>query len=847
MIAAATIFAANITAQESDFSLDSQRSEKQDVLAVPGHRINHHGLVINPTPHKMDIDATARLDASLGFAAKGDGYKFKVQLEKAGIKQNSKGKPLDIQFGAKAAKKAGVAATSGAYALTVDKRGVKICGFDERGAFYGIQTLRQILCSEIASDGQIPYISINDYPNLPNRGVVEGFYGTPWSHDVRLSLIDFYGKFKMCTYLYGPKDDPYHSCPNWRLPYPEKEAEQIKQLVNACKENYVDFVWAIHPGQDIKWNEDDYNKLVGKFNMMYDLGVRSFAIFFDDISGEGTNPEKQVELLNRLTKEFVEAKGDVAGLTVCPTDYSRLWANPSPQGSLAIYGNKLHPSIKIFWTGDVVCSDLTADTMHWLNQRIKRPGYYWWNFPVTDYARHIIMQGPTYGLDGTLSDKDLCGLVSNPMEHGEASKLALYGVADYTWNIANYNALDNWERGLKEMAPDAYDAYRTFAIHSCDTETGYRRDESWETSTFSIDNFTQPQYDALYDEFSHIVNVEATMNASCKNKQLLNELNPWLKQFTLLGKRGIKALQLIKLFDNSQPEVFWKEYVGNLMNNEQTKTYEAHKCGTMKLQPFYENTMDRLAEKFFFSLTSKQPSTLKGIGSFPTLRTTQSKLMLDGNTSTYYHSGKAQSKDGGDWFGVDLGKVSDVWEINILQGRNSTDDVDYFDHACLEYSIDGSQWTPLIADIKNQYDISWKGNNVKAKYIRMRKLASEKTNWVAVRSFEVNPPSVNTLGFKLKADNASEALRAFDNHPGTSFACNGAFSFSIPNSRVTSYIILSNLTDGASASISQFDSKGHEIANDPITEPYTQVTLAKDAKELSLKGNIEIFEIIAHE
>ena len=34
-------------------------------------------------------------------------------------------------------------------------------------------------------------------------------------------------------------------------------------------------------------NEEDYQNLVHKLDLMYDLGVRSFAIFFDDISGEG--------------------------------------------------------------------------------------------------------------------------------------------------------------------------------------------------------------------------------------------------------------------------------------------------------------------------------------------------------------------------------------------------------------------------------------------------------------------------------------------------------------------------------------------------------------------------------
>ena len=242
-------------------------------------------------------------------------------------------------------------------ALVVNEKGITITGFDERGAFYGIQTLKQLVESPVSSGSTLPFLEINDYPDLPNRGVVEGFYGTPWSHEVRLSLIDFYGKFKMNSYLYGPKDDPYHSCPNWRLPYPEKEAQHIKELVDACNRNYVDFVWAIHPGQDIKWNEEDYQNLINKFNWMYDLGVRHFAIFFDDISGEGTNPLKQTELLNRLTEEFVKVKGDVSPLTVCPTDYSKLWANPTEKGSLPSTEKRLILKSRCSGRANVVCSE----------------------------------------------------------------------------------------------------------------------------------------------------------------------------------------------------------------------------------------------------------------------------------------------------------------------------------------------------------------------------------------------------------------------------------------------------------------------------------------------------------
>ena len=156
------------------------------------------------------------------------------------------------------------------YFLRISPKEIVLAGNDEQGTFYAVQTLKQLL-----NDNQLPITEITDYPEVRFRGVVEGFYGTPWSHQARLRHLKFYGENKMNTYIYGPKDDPYHSSPNWRLPYPEKEAKQIKELVQVAKENAVNFVWAIHPGQDIKWNQEDRDNLLAKFEKMYELGVRS--------------------------------------------------------------------------------------------------------------------------------------------------------------------------------------------------------------------------------------------------------------------------------------------------------------------------------------------------------------------------------------------------------------------------------------------------------------------------------------------------------------------------------------------------------------------------------------------
>lgn len=832
MITSKTLFAAllmatlatNVQAQENGFDLNAQRKESQEVNMIPGKKIDHQGIVVNPTPHLFNVDKTKWLDLAQGVAVVDKKGKFADDVKFLTAAKN--GVKMTIDFGMKLAAKSGVKPVTGAYKMTINEKGIAITGYDEKGAFYALQTLRQLLDSPACKDGKLPYTECNDYPDLPWRGVVEGFYGEPWSHQVRLSLIDYYGKNKMNTYLYGPKDDPYHSSPKWREPYPEKEAKNISELVQACRRNRVDFVWAIHPGQDIKWNEEDYQNLVRKLNLMYDLGVRAFAVFFDDISGEGANPAKQVELLNRLAKEFVKAKGDVAPLVMCPTDYSKLWANPKPTGSLAIFGNTLDPSINVFWTGDAVCSDLTKETLDWVNSRIKRPAYYWWNFPVTDYARHIIMQGPTYGLESTLTDKDLCGLVSNPMEHGEASKLALYGVADYTWNIGQYNALDNWERGLVDLTPEAHDAYRTFAMHSCDTETGYRRIESWETHPFKVDNYTDAVFNALQQEFEKVSKTPAEMEANCKNPLLMKELRPWLTEFGKLGKRGVKTMQLIKEYKAGDDAAFWDGYVNNRMGKEDLAAYEAHKSGTMVLQPFYQTAMDDMAAGFFKKLTGKVPAFYTGVGTYATVKTTQSKLMFDNDSTTYYHSGTGQHTD--DWVGADLGCVRPVHEVRILQGRNSVDDVDYFDHAILECSEDGKTWTALTGELNKQYVIYWKGEQaVNARYVRLRKLQSDKTNWIAVRSFDVNPV----------------ASYAFDENPCTSLVSDGKFVFDVAKN-VKGYTLLQKVKPGEQVTFNQYNAKGKLISSTPIANSFAKVQLEKKVAKAEIVGNVEIFEII---
>ena len=805
--------------------LSSQRGESQDLGSLLGHRLDHAGLVINPTPQAMYLMRGLPAKLSKGFVLCGEATNYASEL--SFLKQSKKGLALSIECVENFASESDVPNKSGAYVLKVDHAsGIRIEAIDDLGVFYAIQTLRQVVESErVKREHTIPAMVIRDWPDLKYRGVVEGFYGEPWSHEARLSLIDFYGRFKMNYYVYGPKDDPYHSSPYWREEYPADEAAEIRELVEACKRNRVHFVWAVHPGKDIKWEESDIQNLLRKFEAMYKLGVRAFAVHFDDIEGAGTNPYYQTELMNILTEDFVAKKGDVEPLIVCPTEYTRLWANPTERGSLIIYGNELNPECDVFWTGDAVCSDMTERTMEWISSRIQRPALFWWNFPVTDYARHIVMQGPVYGLANTMDETKTRGILSNPMEHAEASKLALYSVGDYAWNVEAYNAIDSWERAIEFIAPEVKEAYRLFAIHSCDTETGYRRYESWETETFDFENYDEALAAKLLEEFKRIEAVPKQMEAM-KNKALLKELRPWLVEFAKLGTRCRKALEAMELFRAGDYEAFWAAYVDNLMTEEQIEQYDAHRSGTMKLKPFYERLMDGMAAAYYEALTGEKSSVLAACGTYRSLGAPQAKYMFDNDLETYYHSGEGQRTD--DFVGVDLGVVRKVREVRIIQGRNSVDDVDYFDHVVLEYSVDGQEWIALMEPMEGVYDIEWRGEAVEARYVGIRKLESKKRNWLAIRSFEINPVAESEYGW--------------DANPFTSVAASEPVAVAVKEGAKSVQLLLGKLSKGAYVEIQ--DKDHNKLSRVKLKTPNAKFELRDAAAYVVVKNDGGLFETV---
>ena len=515
--------------------------------------------LVNPVPHQVERQAgTAVVEAPKAWAITADAGRHQdvVRLlqQAEGAKAGGAKAAFKLTIGVKGdkavkkyAKK--IPAKAEGYYLEVTPKGAVLAAADEVGLFWAAQTWMAML-----SEGKMEYCTITDYPDVPYRGVVEGFYGTPWSHQARLSQIAFYARHKMNVYIYGPKDDPWHR-DKWREPYPEAEAKRISELATYARSLGVNFYWAIHPGVDIKWTEQDRDYLVAKLEKMYDLGVRSFAVFFDDIWGEGTRADKQAELLNYVDNNFIQKKHDVAPLIMCPTEYNRAWANDE-KGYLRTLGTQMNQGIEIMWTGNSVVHCIDRESQEWINQRINRKSYIWWNFPVSDFVRDHILLGPAYGNDLDIAET-MSGFVSNPMEHAEASKISLYGIADYTWNMPAYDYQADWEKGLREVLPSNYEALRTFALYNKDLGPnghGFRREEGDELKAIAqqalAGQSSARQALALKCEELGIA-VDLLLNDD-SNPELLRELRPWLLQGKNVAAYGQAVVSLAEAATKTQ-------------------------------------------------------------------------------------------------------------------------------------------------------------------------------------------------------------------------------------------------------------------------------------------------------
>ncbi|MEU9125253.1 beta-N-acetylglucosaminidase domain-containing protein [Streptomyces sp. NPDC048506] len=505
------------------------------------------------------------------------------------------------------------------------RAGVVLAGKDIDGVYYAAQTFAQLV-----RRSAIAGASVVDYPSIPRRGVVEGFYGTPWTHQARLDQLAFYGLMKLNTYLYAPKNDPYER-DRWRDRYPTAQARRLTDLVKSARAHHVRFTYVLSPGKSLcNSSADDREAVIGKLQSLYDLGIRDFAIAFDDIhplpvwscaadfARWGTVTEQalaaaQVELLNRVQRELIDRHRELGPLWMVPTQYSDL----SDTLYKKTLRHQLDKRIGMMWTGtDVLPTSVTSDQARDAVALWGRDVMLWDNYPVNDSDQTTgrLLLAP-YAKRARDLDQHLSGVVLNPMNQASASKVAEFTGADYAWNTRAYDPKASARAAIDRLAGgDAATAQALQVFFDTQHMAPSWRGAPWQPQAPALatrlERFDKQwargekhQAAEQLGAYGHLMAAAPEqIRTHVEDRGLAEEAKPWLDALTLWGQA------LTATCDALQARLDGKaERADELLTLSRTTAHQASELRTIRGAPRPQGTV-KVADGVLDTFLKRAPS-----------------------------------------------------------------------------------------------------------------------------------------------------------------------------------------------------------------------------------------------
>jgi len=268
-------------------------------------------------------------------------------------------------------------------------------------------------------------------------GIIEGFYGPPWSHDARLDFIDFLADHGGNTYVWAAKLEPRHR-EKWAEAFTDSELHQFSEL--AQRQQQVQVLIGITPG-----SEATTKQLADKLRPAVERGCHGIVLSFDDLPVLNA-ATKHRDLANELIEELKTQ------VWLVPTHYAGTTSSPY----LEKLFEGLHKDVLVMWTGVHVVNDsITArDAQLRTAACHNRKPLLWDNTPVNDaIMSESLHLGPYASREITMRD-EISGLLLNPMEFELASRPTI--ASALAW-LQGEDAMSAWEtyvatHGLTEIA-----------------------------------------------------------------------------------------------------------------------------------------------------------------------------------------------------------------------------------------------------------------------------------------------------------------------------------------------------------------------------------------------------------
>ena len=220
-------------------------------------------------------------------------------------------------------------------------------------------------------------------------GIIEGFFGRPYSWDARAVMVRALAPHGYGFYLYAPKADGYLRR-RWREPYPDDQLAALGTFAGVCCDAGVRFGVGLSPYElFLGFDATAKAALSAKLAQLDAIGVVDLGIFFDDMKGDLPDlAQRQIEIIH-----WIKERTAADRVIVCPSYYTddpvldRVFGQ-RPANYLEDLGAGLHPAIQIMWTGEEVCSrEFSPGHLARVAGQLRRKPFLWDNYPVNDGPR----------------------------------------------------------------------------------------------------------------------------------------------------------------------------------------------------------------------------------------------------------------------------------------------------------------------------------------------------------------------------------------------------------------------------------------------------------------------------
>ena len=652
-----------------------------------------------------------------------------------------------------------------AYLLVIAGNKVGVLGKDTDAAFYGLTTLQQIL--DQATGGVVRNLTIQDWADVASRGFIEGYYGNPWSTEDRAELMRWAGNFKLNSYFYAPKDDPKHNA-RWYERYTDEELEaKIKPLAEAGNASKCQFVYALHPFMSSAINQSNYSEkielLKAKFEQVIGEGVRQIAVLADDAGNQGNDLYIQLmtDLVNWVSSDEMQEKypGLKTTIPFCPVQYGgngESWMSGMPQ------------EVPIVMTGGRIWGEVTDNFTNTFYNNVGRGPYMWINWPCTDNSkRHLIMGGYTTFLHPGVSPEKIQGIVLNPMQQSEPSKVAIFGNACYSWNIWTEDEAEQaWEDSFKYVDHETYEetdasnALKELSKHMINQNMDDRVTALQESEVLKaqLDEFktklssgtlTTEDIEAMRAEFQLLADASETYREA-GNSRIVGQIVYWLDTWddiTAAADLLLNALDAYYVDNNAG--IVPDYYTQAQAKLEQAETHgfwyidhtEYAEVGVQHIMPFLRTVRDHVATLAQLTVDPTKVITTP-IWSFGDSFWNGTKLanFYDGNENTETVS--SEEIKSGDYVGLTFSRGISIDSAAFLTGR-SGNLADTFGACKLEYTTDGTTWQTVekygsLTGSATNHDFTFTDLNLtNVRGLRMTATANN-AKWLGVREIYIN-------------------------------------------------------------------------------------------------------------